>query len=135
VPATITVSRPLEWMDTDAAGIWHYSTVIRFSEHAELALHDRLGITDRTFGCTPRARISFDFVTPVRFGDTVATTFTVSRVGRTSIAYEVVLADDADRARVFARGEVVTVLTDAPGGRPTPVDDGLRAVLLDGAGS
>jgi acyl-CoA thioesterase FadM len=64
--ASVTVRRPLEWMDTDAAGIWHYSTVIRFAEHAELTVHDQLGVTARTFGNTPRAHVAFDFVQPVR---------------------------------------------------------------------
>ena len=129
--ASIAVDRPLEWMDTDAAGIWHYSTVIRFAEHAELLLHERLGITGRTFGKTPRAHIEYDFVAPVRFGDTVTTTFTVSRVGRTSIAYDVVLSDGpaAEGGRIYARGAVVTVLTDEPGGRPIEVPDDLRAAL------
>lgn len=128
--ASISVERPLEWMDTDAAGIWHYSTVVRFAEHAELLLHERLGIADRTFGMTPRAHIEYDFVMPVRFGDTVTTTFTVSRVGRTSIAYEVVLSKgDPEAGQIFARGSVVTVLTDAPGGRPVEVPDDLRTAL------
>jgi acyl-CoA thioester hydrolase len=125
--ATITIDRPLEWMDTDAAGIWHYSTVIRFAEHAELELHSRLGIADRTFGLTPRARIEFDFVRPVRFGDIVSTTLTVASVGRTSIAYDLLL-DGPDGA--FARGRIVTVLIDGPGGRSTGVPDDLRAALM-----
>ena len=126
--ASISIDRPLEWMDTDAAGIWHYSTVIRFAEHAELELHARLGIVERTFGMTPRARIEFDFVSPVRFGDVVTTTLTVASVGRTSIAYDLLLGGPEG---AFARGRIVTVLTDAPGGRSTPVPDDLRAVLLD----
>jgi acyl-CoA thioester hydrolase len=126
--ASISIDRPLEWMDTDAAGIWHYSTVIRFAEHAELELHTRLGIAERTFGMTPRARIEFDFLSPVRFGDVVTTTLTVASVGRTSIVYDLLL-DGTDGA--FARGRIVTVLTDAPGGRPTEVPDDLRVVLLD----
>lgn len=128
MPASITVHRPLEWMDTDAAGIWHYSTVIRFTEHAELLLHDRLGVADETFGRTPRAHVEFDFLRPVRFGDTVATTLTVARVGRTSISYEVVL--DGPEGR-FATGQVVTVLADE--GTPVEVPEHLRQVLEDDA--
>lgn len=127
MPAALTVRRPLEWMDTDAAGIWHYSTIIRFAEHAELELHQHLGVADRTFGRTPRAHVEFDFVAPVRFGDTVATTITVASVGRTSIAYDIELTGPDV---TFARGRIVTVLIDAPGGQPTPVEDDLRALLL-----
>lgn len=126
MPASITVRRPLEWMDTDAAGIWHYSTAIRFTEHAELLLHDHLGVAEFTFGRTPRAHVEFDFRRPVRFGDTVVTTLTVARLGRTSIAYDVELADDAG-GQVFATGRVVTVLADD--GVPVEVPEHLRAAL------
>ena len=125
--ASISIDRPLEWMDTDAAGIWHYSTIIRFAEHAELELHSRIGIVERTFGMTPRARIEFDFVSPVRFGDVVTTTLTVASIGRSSIAYDLLLDGPGG---AFARGRIVTVLLDAVGGRPTEVPDELRAVLL-----
>lgn len=127
--ASVTVRRALEWIDTDGANIWHYSTAIRFVEHAELVLHDRLGITDRTFGVTPRVKVTFDFHAPVRFGDTVATTITVARVGRTSIAYDLEIEGPH---RFVARGQVVTVLTDRDTGEPRPVPDDLRALLTDG---
>jgi len=58
-------------MDTDAAGIWHYSTSIRFVEAAEAELHRQLGIIDLTFGLTPRAHVEFDFHRTARFDDTL----------------------------------------------------------------
>ena len=54
---TITIKRRVEWMDTDAAGIWYHSTVIRWAEDAEAELHRQLGIVQRTFGATPRVNI------------------------------------------------------------------------------
>jgi acyl-CoA thioesterase FadM len=35
-PARIRIRRRVEWMDTDAAGIYHWSTVIRLTEAAEI---------------------------------------------------------------------------------------------------
>lgn len=124
-PAQITVTRPLEWMDTDAAGIWHHSTAIRFLEHAELELHRRIGIVDLTFGVTPRVRLEIDFRRPVLFGDDVQTTLAVARVGRTSITYDFAL--DGPRGR-YAEGKMIAVLIDGDS-EPREVPDELRAAL------
>ena len=129
--ASITVHRPLEWIDTDAAGIWHYTTAIRYAEHAELELHRALGIMDQTFGRTPRVHIELDLISPVRFGDWLATTLTVADVGRSSISYDVTITSDRD---AHVRGRIVTVLLDRPGGRSVEVPDDLRAALTDGSG-
>jgi YbgC/YbaW family acyl-CoA thioester hydrolase len=112
----ITIERRIEWMDTDAAGIWHYSTAIRFVEAAETELHRELGIIDRTFGHTPRAHVEFDFHRTVRFDDLIATTLAVSRVGTTSVTYSVTMTCQGEPV---ASGQIVTVLIDE-GGKPTP---------------
>jgi YbgC/YbaW family acyl-CoA thioester hydrolase len=124
--AAITIERRIEWMDTDAAGIWHYSTAIRFAEAAETELHRQLGIVDHTFGHTPRAHIEFDFNRTARFDDVIEITLTVSRVGTTSVTYTVAMACQGDPV---ATGQVVTVLTDEDG-RPTPLPAQLRGPLL-----
>lgn len=127
-PAQIRVTRPLEWMDTDAAGIWHYSTTIRFVEHAELEMHRQLKIVEVTFGKTPRARVEVDFRSSVRFGDDVTTTLTTTGVGRTSITYGFTL--ETPRG-VAAEGRIVTVLI-GPDARPIEVPDDVRTALVDG---
>jgi len=121
----ITIERRIEWMDTDAAGIWHYSTAIRFVEAAETELHRELGIIDRTFGHTPRAHVEFDFHRTVRFDDLIATTLAVSRVGTTSVTYSVTMTCQGDPV---ASGQVVTVLIDE-GGKPTPWPGQVREAL------
>jgi len=128
--ASITVHRPLEWIDTDAAGIWHFSTVVRYAEYAEMELHRALGVIERTAGVTPRVHVEFDFHSPVRFGEEVATTLTVTRVGRSSITYEVVIEGEQG---VCMRGRIVSVLLDEPGGGPLEVPDDLRSALTGGA--
>jgi acyl-CoA thioester hydrolase len=126
--ASHTVRRRLAWMDTDAAGIWHYSTVIRLSEEAETELHRNLGIQHLTFGASPRVRIEFDFVSPVTFDEEVATTITVISVGRTSVSYAVELQVGN---RPIATGAFTTVLIDRGSGAPTPVPGEMREKLLD----
>lgn len=123
--ATITVRRRLEWMDTDAAGIWHYSTIFRFVEHAEHELMRHLDAT-WVYGHVPRVRVEADFLTPVTFGEEVATTLTVARVGGSSITYDAELIGPSGPV---ARCRVVTVFVDSVNGRAQTVPDELRALL------
>ena len=128
--ASTTIRRRIEWMDTDAAGIWHYSTAIRFIEAAEIELHRQLGIIDLTFGFTPRAHVGFDFHRTVRFDDTLDITLAVSDVGTTSVTYEVTMTCDREPV---ATGRMVAVLIDE-NGKPSPWPETLREAL-GGAGS
>jgi YbgC/YbaW family acyl-CoA thioester hydrolase len=130
-PARIRIRRRVEWMDTDAAGIFHWSTVIRFTEAAEIALHNALGIAEITFGATPRVKVGFDFRRPLRFNDPTTVDLTVAAVGRSSVRYQAVLRDEHDE--LVAEGEVVTVFIDTQTRRSAPWPDAVRAALT-GAG-
>ena len=110
---TITIKRRVEWMDTDAAGIWHHSTVIRWAEDAEAELHRQLGIVQRTFGATPRVNIEFNYGVPLRFDDQVDVVISVVALGNTSITYQI----DVDRdGESIAKGKMVAVFTDMESG-------------------
>jgi acyl-CoA thioesterase FadM len=130
-PARIRIRHRVEWLDTDAAGIYHWSTLARFAEAAEAALHNALGITEVTFGATPRLSVSFEFTRPLRFNDEVTVDYAVEHVGRSSVRYGIVVRDDQDR--VAATGAITTCLVDTSmsGSRPWP--DHVRAALA-GAG-
>ena len=104
MPTGVTIKRRLEWIDTDAAGIWHHSTVIRWAEDAEAELHRTLGIVSRTFGATPRVNIDFDFGVPLRFDDEVDVTLTVAAMGETSLTYQVSVDRDGE---TLAAGKMV----------------------------
>jgi YbgC/YbaW family acyl-CoA thioester hydrolase len=129
-PARIRIHRRVEWMDTDAAGIYHWSTVIRFAEAAEMELHTALGIAEITFGATPRVKAGFDFRRPLRFNDRATIDFSVQDVGRSSVRYRVLLSDDEERP--VAEGEVTTVFIDTKSGRSEPWPDRVRAALTAG---
>jgi acyl-CoA thioesterase FadM len=85
--ASIRILRRIEWIDTDAAGIYHWTTVFRLAESAEAALHTSLGIEDRTFGGTPRVAVTCEFRRSLRFNDLVEVRLEVLDVGRASIRY------------------------------------------------
>jgi acyl-CoA thioester hydrolase len=114
----------VEWIDTDAAGIHHNSTVVRWAEAAEAVLMREAGL-DGYFASAPRVRYEADFLAPVRFGDEVAATVRVEEVGRTSLA----LAFEVRSGEVVAaRGRYVTVHVGVDG-RPEPWPEAWRAAL------
>lgn len=114
MPPSISIQRRVQWMDTDAAGIWHHSVVIRWTEEAEAELHRELGIIDQTFGATPRVRTEFEFHDVLHFDDVVDISLSVAGVGTTSVTYEVEVTRGSN---VMARGELVAVLIDRASGR------------------
>ena len=124
--ASISISRRVQWMDTDAAGIWHHSVVIRWAEEAEAELHRRLGIIDETFGATPRVRTEFEFGVPLRFDEVVDITLTVGELGTTSITYDI---DVSTASGQVANGRMVAVLIDRGTGEKRSWPDELRQVL------
>src|SRR3954464_12398472 len=125
-PASVVVDRRIEWMDTDAAGIYHSTTVFRVAEAAEAALHTALGIADFTFGATPRVAVQATFARPLRFNDPVEVALQVSGVGRTSVEHPLAVSADGGTA---AQGTVKSVLIDRQTGRAVPWPDEIRAQL------
>jgi acyl-CoA thioester hydrolase len=113
-------------MDTDAAGIWHHATAIRWTEEAEAELHRRLGIVKETFGATPRVHLEFDFKFPLYFDDEVDITLTVATVGETSLRYEATVDRDGDRA---VSGQLVIALIDRGTGETRPWPPHMRKLL------
>ncbi len=128
-PATFVLRRRIEWMDTDAAGIYHYTTVFRLAEAAEAAMHTALGIADRTFGATPRVGVAMDFKRSLHFNDEVEATLAVAAVGRSSVRYEFTLSGPHGVAAV---GRLSACLIDRATGRATPWPDDMRRLLASG---
>lgn len=123
---SVSIQRRVAWIDTDAAGIWHHSVVIRWLEEAEAELHRELGIIKQTFGATPRVKTEFEFFTPVRFDDVVDVTLTVVSLGTTSITYQLDVTSDSASV---ASGRLTAVLIDRVSGEKRPWPDDLRRVL------
>lgn len=126
-PASVVLQRRIEWIDTDAAGIFHYTTVFRLAEWAEAVLHDRLGIRTLTFGSTPRVKVAAEFRRSLRFWDLVEVELTVASVGRASLQQSFVIRVDGD---VAVDGEVTMVLVDRETGRARPWPDEVRESFL-----
>lgn len=125
----MSIRRRVAWIDTDAAGIWHHSVIIRWLEEAEAELHRELGIIGQTFGATPRVRTEFEFLTPVRFDDVVDIILTVVSLGTTSITYQIEVTADTGPV---ASGRLTAVLIDRESGEKRAWPEDLRQVLQPG---
>lgn len=124
-----SIERRVQWMDTDAAGIWHHSVMTRWAEEAEAELHRHVGVLDETFGVTPRVRVEYDLAGSLRFDDLVSITLTIAELGNTSITYliEVRKGDD-----LVASGKMIAVLIDGLTGQKKPWPEHLRRALEPG---
>lgn len=87
-----TVRRRVEFVDTDMAGIMHFSNFFRMMESAEQEFLRARGLTvawmqdGRRVGF-PRVSASCDYVKPLRFEDVVEILVTIERVGQKSVTY------------------------------------------------
>jgi acyl-CoA thioester hydrolase len=138
----IVIERVVDWQDTDAAGHYHHSTVVRWVEAAEAALLDRIGLR-WLFGRIPRVRYEVDYLDRLWFGDTAAIEFTVGALGRSSVRYDFAItripAEPGPAPAIAARGALTAVhAPEATGGsRPWPehIAAALRGELLPALGS
>jgi len=92
--------RRVHFVETDMAGIVHFSAYFRYMEEAEHALWRSAGLTlgdlDRTGGF-PRVAAAFDYKTPLRFDDEFEIAVRIGNVTRRSFRYDF----------TFSRGDVL----------------------------
>ena len=121
----VTIERLVEWPDTDAAGHYHHSSVVRWAEAAEAELFEQLGVA-HLFGVIPRVRYEVDYKARLWFLDRVAVQLGVAEVGRASVRYEFSVRRGDE---VAAAGAMTAVHIDPEAGRPSAWPDDVRAVL------
>ena len=86
-----TITRRVEFSETDMAGIVHFSNFCRYMEHAEHAFFRSLGrsIVDHDLGVGwPRVHMNCDFKRPLSFEDEVEIRLLVSAKTSKSISYQ-----------------------------------------------
>ncbi|MFG2926339.1 acyl-CoA thioesterase [Streptomyces sp. NPDC048305] len=129
-PCRVAVHRSaVEWIDTDASGIYHNGTVTRWVEAAEARLMDEAGLHDY-FPSAPRVHYEVDFEAPLVFGQDVRTVVELVAVGRGSMTFRFEVWGEEFRGRPgrrAAHGRYVTahVARSDSGeavGRPWPTE-------------
>ncbi len=106
-------SRRVEFCETDAAGIIHFSSFFCYMEQAEHAFLRSLGtsVMDQSPGSDrltwPRVRAECEFLEAVRFEDVLEIALQISRIGNKSVTYEFNFWSQS--AKLVARGTLVAV--------------------------
>jgi YbgC/YbaW family acyl-CoA thioester hydrolase len=119
MPSEFTLTRQVEFHETDMAGIMHFSNFFRWMEVCETTFYRSLGLPLIAFvpgqvAGWPRVQASCEYRAPLRFADVVEVRLYVKRLGARSVTY-------AFRFRkgdvVVASGEItaVCVKSDATG--------------------
>jgi 2-aminobenzoate-CoA ligase len=123
---SVTVERRVEWPDTDAAGHYHHSTVVRWVEAAEAVLLRRLGLS-HLFGSTPRVHFEADYRSRLWFGEAVRTELRVTKVGASSLHYAFTVLGKEETQAATGRMVIAHSASRATGTTPWPAD--VREVL------
>ena len=114
MPSPFTITRRVEFGDTDMAGIVHFANFFRFMESAETAFLRSLGLSvswrdDAKKLGFPRVAASCDFLAPARFEDELTIAVSVERVGTKSVTYRHDFTNQ--RGESVAVGRITTVFT------------------------
>ena len=128
-------SRRVEFSDTDAGGMMHFTAFFRFMEQAEHALLRELGTSVHTEDeegtvSWPRVSANCDFTRAARFEDLLTITLQVARLGRSSVTYECQFHRENE---LLASGQIISVCCRlVPGQPPQSIDipPGLAEKLL-----
>lgn len=121
-----TTRRRVEFRDTDAAGIAHFSAFFFWMESVEHELLRSVGVSvvdrgaDGVDASWPRVSAACDYSSAVRFGDELDVSVQVEAIGRSSVTYGFTFASEG---RSVARGRVVAVrCLMRPGQKPEAVE-------------
>ena len=113
-------SRRVEFRDTDAAGIMHFSVFFAMMEEAEHELLRKLGLSVLTADeqgrvSWPRVSARCDYRRAVKFEDTVDIHTTIARLGTKSVTYAFRFTSEDE---TVAEGEMVAVCCRLSDGAP-----------------
>ena len=117
--------RRVEFRDTDAAGIVHFSSFFFWMESAEHELLRAAGVPvvdrrdDAPDASWPRVAAACDYLSAIRFGDEVDIAVSVDDIGRSSVTYGFRFTHDGV---AVAAGRIVAVrCLMHPGRKPEAV--------------
>ena len=108
-----TTQRRIEFRDTDAAGIVHFSVFFTMMETAEHEMLRSLGISvlpdhddDQVPLSWPRVAASCDYVSAARFEDLLDISVSVAKIGSSSVQYHIEFTRDRQQ---IATGSMTSV--------------------------
>ena len=120
--------------DTDAQGVVYYGRYLPYFDHARTEYHRHLGSLGIEGAEFVMRASHVEYLAPARFDDLLECFIRVSRLGRTSVTYEVAayrLPDDV----LMVTGTQTIVLIDRSTRRPLPVPESALALVRAFEGS
>lgn len=125
MPKPFRTQRRIEWGDTDAAGIAHFTAFLQFMEQAEHEfLRDRrlsVLMTDEEGRLSwPRVSVRCDFLKSVVFEDVLEIEVHVDRLGKKSITYGFHFLHNNEEIAVGSITAVCCRIDGREGTRPVP---------------
>lgn len=134
MPERFVTSRRVQFHQTDAAGIIHFSAFVTWMEEAEHELLRQCGLSvlsrdEHGPVSWPRVGLECEFLRPVRFEDAVDVEVCVARLGRTSATYRFTFRHAGE---VLARGAMTSVccrLTAEEPPRKIEIPESFRTAL------
>jgi YbgC/YbaW family acyl-CoA thioester hydrolase len=123
--------RRVQFAETDAAGLAHFTSFFKYMEEAEHALWRAAGLSIAPAGAEygfPRARTSFEYHRPLRFEDEFEVHIRITAIEGPSIRYRCVLWRGGEKV---ATGELAVVCVSRKGEtlRAMPIPEGIAARL------
>lgn len=111
MPELFQTLRRVQFHQTDAAGIIHFSAFVTWMEEAEHELLRQCGLSvlfrdEQGSISWPRVALGCEFQRPVRFEDEVAVEVSVARLGSSSVTYRFTFRHGGE---ILARGTMTSV--------------------------
>ncbi len=122
---TFQTTRRVEFRDTDAAGIVHFSAFLIYMEQVEheflrtigLSVHHQLEDSAMSW---PRVSIHCDYKGPAKFEEILDVSLSIARIGKRSVTYQVRFERDGHQ---LAEGTMTAVCCEVqPGVPPKSMD-------------
>lgn len=128
-----TMTRRVQFAETDAAGVLHFANYFRMMEEVEHAFWRSLGHSvwfydgDEVISW-PRVHCTCEYAAPVKFEDELSLTFRVARLGERLVTFETEFHLDGRRIAVGRTKAVCCAIRDGDF-RSIVVPDNVRSVL------
>ena len=115
--------------DTDAQGVVYYGRYLPYFDNARTEYHRHLGGLGRLEDAELVMRASHvDYLAPARFDDLIEVFVRISRIGRTSVTYDLAAYRLPDET-LMVQATQTLVLVALETRRPTPVPSAFRETI------
>ena len=126
------LQRRVNFYETDAAGIVHFSTFFRYMEEAEHALWRAAGITIAERNAAigwPRVGAAFEYFRPLRFEEEFEAVIRIVEIGEKKIRYSCLLSCAGEKVAIGAM--TIVCVAKGPNGtmKSTPIPANIASLF------